>query len=109
MDLGTYYLEFEMRIEANFPEMDSEIMVALRQKSEQYRMLLNEAAAILESNQALRRLLDQDEAVPLSEDDTQAFLQYQAFKTAYEDMERLELYLQGHRDCIAYLKESGAL
>jgi hypothetical protein len=53
--------------------------------------------------------VDGEGGVSLNEDDYKALIEYLRVKEQIECMERMQIYFQGHTDCIAYLKRIDAL
>lgn len=92
-----------------FMELDSDIMMRLHEESAEYRELFAQASAILSGNSQLCAIIDQGVPAALSEQDARALIEYINSKREYEDVERLELYIRGHMDCIAYLEKMGVL
>lgn len=86
-----------------FAKLDSDICVALKEENKDYRRLHREMTAIMASYPALRKLLDQDQPIALSQEEADALQSYRKLQMQAEDIERYALYRQGYRDCLTYM------
>ncbi|GEM_PF-4330870 len=81
-----------------FMELDSDVTVRLKEENAEYADLCDKAARLIDACPALSRLLKEDAAVALSEEDAALFLEYRGMMFRIENMERRALYLQGQKD-----------
>jgi hypothetical protein len=93
-DTSEYFSEEMTR----FMELDSEVMVRLRKENAEYASLCDRAERLIDGRHALCRLLRDDAAVALSDEDTAVFIEYRRMMFRIENMERRALYLQGQRN-----------
>lgn len=96
------------QLEEQFEEMDSDITTALLESNVEYAALRKRLGE-LEEQYAIEAWLEGDGALSLSADDHAALVEYTQLTFQSESMERLNLYLAGHRDCFGYLKRIGLL
>jgi hypothetical protein len=95
-------------INERYKEIENEVAAKLRD-DEQYAALRKQSDLLMEKHPCILQLLEGKGAIPVSEEEHAAFVQYTMLKINEENMERREIYCFGHADCIAYLKRIGAL
>lgn len=81
-----------------FMELDSEVMVRLKEENAVYADLCDRAAGLIENRPALYSLLMEDAVVSLSGEDAATFIAYRKIMFRMENLERRALYLQGRND-----------
>jgi hypothetical protein len=95
-------------LEERFAELDSDLTTALLGSDEEYAALWKRLGE-LEEQYPLESWLEGAGTVSLSADEHAALVEYTRVTFKAENMERLNLYLAGHRDCFGYLKRIGLL
>lgn len=96
-------------LEDGFAEMDSNITINLPTHDEKYVKIKERLGQLEREYPFVEQVLDGDGSIHLSADEHAGLVEYIRTSDKAEDRERLNLYLAGHRDCIAYLKRVGVL
>lgn len=98
------------RVEELFGEIDNDIAInLLHSNNDEYSKLYYRRIEILQQYPSVKLAVDGEGGVSLNEDDHKALIEYLRVKEQIDCMERMQIYFQGHTDCIAYLKKIGAL
>ena len=62
-----------------------------------------------EKHPYIASLIDGDQEISLTAEEHKMFLQYHDLYQEIENLERQQIYFHGHTDCLAYLKQIGAI
>ena len=103
------YLDLPTRLEEDFPEIDNDIMMDLRENSEEYSELYQQISDLKQQNPFLAKLLQGSEEIRLTAEEHTIFVEYLHLMRQRDDMERQQLYFRGHTDAVAYLKKIKAI
>ena len=110
--METGYTEFcdcIKRIEENFMELDSAIVVDLKQKNGEYAALSHEIGQMEKAYPFLVKLSEGDGAIALTAEEHEILKEYLRKFFQKDNLERCHIYFRGHTDGYAYLKEIGAV
>ena len=94
--------------ESEFQALDSDITVALKERDKQYAALL-ERIGELEQQVPIEEWLEGEGAVSMTAEEHAALKEYMRLTFDTESRERRNLYIAGHRNCLAYLKQIGMI
>lgn len=97
------------RIEEMFGEIDSETLMCLKARNEEYATLLSRLEEIQKQNPFINDILEETGPISLTAEEHEAFTEYTRLYMDRDNMERRELYFRGHTDGYAYLKKIGAV
>jgi hypothetical protein len=92
-----------------FFQIDNDISVRLRETDENQSAMWQEMSNLSEEYPIFVKMLNTSGDITLSADEHKAFLRHLDLRNQMENVERLHIYFQGHRDCFAYLKRIGAI
>ena len=98
------YIDFVTRMEDAFPEIDSDIVMSLRENNEEYAITHEKISDIKKQFPVIAKAMEGIGEIHMTEEEHAAFLQYHHLLRKLDDMERMELYFHGHMDAVAYLK-----
>ena len=99
------YLDLPTRLEEDFPEIDSDITMELRDSNEEYSELHQQISDLKQQNPFIKKLMDGNGEIHLTAEEHAIFVQYLHLRRRQDDMERQQLYFRGHTDAVAYLKK----
>ncbi len=105
-ELCTAYLS---NLDEDFPELDSNIVVALRKTNEEYAELSRQITVLANENRFIGRLIEGKGEVHMTAEEHDIFREYFRLALKRDNIERQELYFRGHTDAIAYLKKIKAI
>jgi len=101
------------RIEHAFVEIDSDICVVLRETDSAYAKMHGQLIGLQQKYPIITKITEigiaGDGALKLSEEEYKALLQFLRIKNRMEEVERKQLYIQGHKDNYAYLVKIAGL
>ncbi len=103
------YFELPSRIEANFPEIDSDIVMDLWKTDEEYAQIKEQISKMKKQYPFIMQLLEEAGEIRLTAEEHETFVQYLRICRKLDDMERQRIYFRGHTDAVAYLKKIGAI
>lgn len=96
-------------LEERFQEMDSDITVALKDNDGEYATLKAQLAELERQYPFIEQVVEGKGELRLTAEQHARFAEYMRITDEAENIERMNLYLTGHRDCFAYLKRIGLL
>lgn len=99
------FFDLPSRIEDGFAEIDSDIMIDLRDTNEEYAKLQKHLSELKEQHPLIDKIMEGAGAINLTADEHNVFLQYLHLYRKMDDMERLHIYFRGQTDAVAYLKK----
>ncbi len=91
------------RIEDAFTEIDSDICTLLLNSDSEYAALHREIGHLRQANPIIECVLDGEGGISLSADEHIAFVRYLTMLWEIKELERKQIYFQGHTDGFAYL------
>ena len=99
------------RIDELFSEIDNDICTSLCDSDAEYAELWDESLKLQEGFPVIATLTEGngEGVLSLSADEHKALARYRDLKHELENIERKQIYFQGHMDCYAYLKKIGAI
>lgn len=103
------YFDLPSRIEEAFAEIDSDIIMDLRNTNEEYAELYDEISEMKKRCPFISKILGEKNEVCLSAEEHAELIQYFNLVRRLEDMERQQIYFRGHTDAVAYLKKIKAI
>ena len=103
------YFELPSRIEANFPEIDSDIVMDLRKTDEEYAQSKEQISKMKKQYPFIMQLLEEAGEIRLTAEEHETFVQYLRLCRKLDDMERQRIYFRGHTDAVANLKKIRAI
>lgn len=83
-----------------FGEYESDCLVSFRQENAEYNNLLDEKEKILSAFPNLRRIIEEEEAMPLTEAEVKALVEYLDLQLNQRGIESKEMFFKGI--CEAY-------
>lgn len=99
------YLDLPSRIEDGFAEIDSDIMIDLRDTNKEYADLQEQISNLKQQYPFIDKVMEGDGEIHLTDEEHAILLQYLRKFRKMDDMERLHIYFRGHTDAVAYLKK----
>jgi biopolymer transport protein ExbD len=90
-----------------FQEMDSDITVKLADSDTEYAALKVRLDELERQLPFIEKVLEGKDELHLTAEQHAGFAEYMRVTNEAENIERMNLYLAGHRDCFAYLKRIG--
>ena len=103
------YFELPSRIEANFPEIDSDIVMDLWKTDEEYAQTKEQISKLKKQYPFIMQLLEEAGVIRLTTEEHETFVQYLRLCRKLDDMERQRIYFRGHTDAVAYFKKIGVI
>jgi hypothetical protein len=97
------------RVVELFSEIDNDIAMNLLHNNEEYSKLYYRRIEIQQQYPSVQTAVDGEGGVSLNQEEHKALIEYLRVVEQVDYMERIQIYFQGHADCIAYLKRIGAL
>jgi len=105
---GAYYNLAE-RINNTFPEIDSDICTYLRNNDSAYADMWQEVIRLQTDFPVIPKVTEGNGAISLSTEEHKALTRYLELKNDMENQERKQIYICGHMDNTAYLKQIAGL
>lgn len=103
------YFDLATRIEDSFAEIDSDIIMDMRNTNEEYAELHEEINEIKRNCPYISNVLSGKGEVKLSSSEHAKLVEYFNLMRQLEDMERQQIYFRGHTDAVSYLKKISAI
>ena len=103
------YMDLAARLEDSFPDIENEVIVDLRENSEDYATLRGKISDIENKHAFIERVLNGSGEVSLTAEEHTVLTEYLRLRFNLDDMEREALYFRGHTDAVAYLKKIKAI
>lgn len=92
-----------------YEKVDGDSMAYLRNQDKEYQEVMRKKKAIQEQFSCIDRLMDGAEAIQISKEEHEMFLEYLALRNEMECRERELYYWCGHVHCYEYMMKIGAL
>lgn len=103
------FTNLSQRIEENYPEMENEMLMELRQKDEKYVGIHKRFYDLQEQHPFILKVLEGKDDISLTRDEHDILLDYLALYRKMDEKERIHIYFRGHTDELAYLEKTGVL
>lgn len=103
------YLDLPSRLEKNFAEIDSKIVMNLHDTNEGYAKILQQISELKKKYPFIEQVIEGNGEINLTDEEHDILVQYFKFNRKLSDMERLHIYFCGHTDAVAYLKKIKAI
>lgn len=103
------YFDLPSHLEDTFSEVESDIMMDLRENSEEYADLQSRISEMKQRHPFITKVMEGSGEIHLTAEEHAVLTEYLHLKFKQEDMERLQIYFRGHTDAFAYLKRIKAL
>lgn len=103
------YFDLPSRLEDTFSEIESDIIMDLRENSEEYADLQSKISEMKQQHSSIAKIMEGSGEIHLTAEEHAALTEYFHLKFKLEDMERLQIYFRGHTDAFAYLKKINAI
>lgn len=103
------YLDLPSRIEGGFAEIDSDIMIDLRDTNKEYADLQDQISNLKQQYPYIDKIMEDNGEIHLTDEEHAVLLQYLRLHRQMDDMERCHIYFRGQTDAIAYLKKIKAI
>ena len=97
------YFDLPSRIEDDFAEIDSDIVMDLQNTNEDYAELSDRMDQLRAQCPVIDRLGEDDGEIHMTAEEHRGLVRQM------EDMERQHIYFRGHTDAVAYLKKIKAI
>lgn len=97
------------RINEYWPEFFSEVIYEESMKNERYMALSKESNKIKDRFDNVADLMEYDKPKELSKEEIEALIELLRIESEKANIEMEAIYIQGHKDCFAYLKEIGLI
>ncbi len=98
------YLDLPSRIKDGFAEIDSDIMLDLRDTNEEYADLQEQVSKLKQQHPFIDKVMEGDGEIHLTDEEHAVLLRYLHLYRKMENMEHLHIYFRGQTDAVAYLK-----
>lgn len=98
------YLDLPSRIKDGFAEIDSDIMLDLRDTNEEYADLQEQISNLKQQHPFIDKVMEGDGEIHLTDEEHAVLLRYLHLYRKMDNMERLHIYFRGQTDAVAYLK-----
>lgn len=103
------YFDLPSRLEENFAEIDSDIVMDLQNSDENYTDVLQQITELKARHPFISKMFEDSCETHLTVEEHKAFIEYIRLYQRKENMERLQIYFRGHTDAVAYLKKIKAI
>ena len=103
------YMDLGERLEEAYADIENDIVIDLRENSEECKALFEQLAELKKKNPIIRKLLETDGELHISAEERAVLREAYRLQHKLEDMERQQIYFRGHTDAVAYLKKIGAI
>ena len=107
--MSNTYCDLPSRIEDEFSEIDSKIVIDLRDTNEEYAALQQQISELKKQHPFIDKVMEGDGEIHLTDEEHAILLQYLRKFRKMDDMERLHIYFRGQTDAVAYLKRTKAI
>ena len=100
------YFDLPSRIEDDFAEIDSDIVMDLQNTNEDYADPSNRIDKLSAQYPVIDKLDEDHGDIHMTAEENRAYVTYLGLAGQMEDMERQHICFRGHADAVAYLKKS---
>ena len=103
--MNNTYFDLPSRIEDDFSQIDSKIVIDLRNTNEEYASLQEQISNLKQQHPFIDKIMEDDGEIHLSDEEHAVLIRYLRLYRKIDDMERLHIYFRGQTDAVAYLKK----
>lgn len=103
------YFDLPSRLEDAFSDIESDIIMDLRNNNEEYATLHDKISEMKQQHSFIDKVMNGSGEIHLTDEEHKAFAEYLHLLFKLADMERLQIYFRGHTDAFAYLKKIHAI
>ena len=103
------YFDLPSRIEDDFAEIDSDIVIDLQNTNEDYAELSERMDQLRAQYPVIDKMNESSGEIRMTAEEHRAYVDYLNLARQMEDMERQHIYFRGHTDAVAYLKKIKAI
>ena len=104
------YFDLPSRIEDDFAEIDSDIVMDLQNTNEDYAELSDRMDKLKTQYPVIDKVNEDSGEIRMTAEEHRAYVDYLNNRVRQmEDMERQHIYFRGHTDAVAYLKKIKAI
>lgn len=103
------YFDLPSRIEDDFAEIDSDIVMDLQNTNEDYAELSDRMDNLKTQYPVIDKMNEGSGEIRMTAEEHRAYVDYLNHVRQMEDMERQHIYFHGHTDAVAYLKKIKAI
>ena len=103
------FADLPQRIEENYPELENDMLLELRQKDKEYEQIHEQFYDMEEQYPFITNVLEGKGQIALAEEEHAVLLEYLALYRKMDEKERIHIYFRGHTDALAYLKRIGVI
>ena len=96
-------------LENNFFEISTDVLSSLRDTNEEYKALHQKRLALQSEFPCIQNVFEGETEITITSAEHKVLLEYIGIVSDMENIERLQLYYAGHRDCFAYFKKIGVI
>lgn len=97
------------RVELEFMQIDSDIVVDLRKHDKEYLSLCRQLGEMESNYPFIMQVTEGSGEVSLTVEEHERLVEYLKISLKKDDMERKQIYFRGHTDGYAYLKKIRAI
>lgn len=101
------FTDLPKRIEEDYPELENDMLLELRQKDKDYEQIHEQFYDMEEQYPFILEVLESKGNVSLTEEEHAILLEYLAMYRKMDEKERIHIYFRGHTDALAYLQKTG--
>lgn len=103
------FCDLVKRIENNFMEIDSDIMVDLRKQDTVYLSYCQQLGELEKMYPFILQVTEEKGEISLTKEEHEILVEYFKIALKKDNIERKQIYFHGHTDGYAYLKKINAL
>ena len=100
------FFDLPQRIEEDYPELENDMLLELRQKDKDYKQVHEQFYTMEEQYPFIMEVLEGKGRITLTEKEHAILLDYLALYRKMDEKERIHIYFRGHTDALAYLKKT---
>ena len=101
------FTDLPKRIEEDYPELENDMLLELRQKDKDYEQIHEQFYDMEEQYPFILEVLESKGNISLTEEEHAILLEYLAMYRKMDEKERIHIYFRGHTDALAYLQKTG--
>ena len=103
------YFDLPARLEDAFSDIESDIIMDLRDNNEEYASINDRLAELKQKHSYIDKVLTGSGEIHLTDEEHATLAEYLLLLFKRADMERRQIYFRGHTDAFAYLKKIHAI
>ena len=103
------YFDLPSRLEGDFSNIESDIIMNLRDNNGEYAALHNKICKMKQQHPFIDKVMNGCGEIHMTDEEHTMFAEYLHLLFKQADMERLQIYFRGHTDAFTYLKRINAI